>query len=133
LSFLQELGPTGKIAYGGITGHDIQTGFPLRYMSKKGIKNNYSKTVVEASIRNFIESLPLSDVVRLSGGGHAPLKSYEQASALNRLLQELGPGPAFVPRVLKTKETQKQAAGEKSYGHGRKKSTRHKKTFAPGP
>jgi len=135
LSILQEIGPAPGFIHGAATGRDIQTGYPLRHMNIKDRLGNVvgRRSNLEAEALDFLTNLPLSDLWRLSAGIRPPVKSYEEGDLLERLMMELGPGPAFFPRTLLTKETGKQAKREKKVGkvHRRKKARSKPRTESP--
>lgn len=130
LSFLQESGPSPGLLYGLMTGKDIQTGYPIKPFSKQTYKHHpwLNRSIFNVPY-DWASSLPLSDLERLASGQRPHLRSFEPGSATSRLLQELGPGPAFIPRTLRTKETTKQAKREARYGQGRQ--TPKKKPYFP--
>lgn len=130
ISYLQEAGPAPNIAYGLFTGHDLQTGYPIKPFSKAFYKAHPGMNRAPINtLYNYAQGLPLSDLQRLVTGGNPHLRSFVPGSVAQRLALELGPGPAFIPRTLRTKETTKQAKREERYGMGR--APRKKREYNP--
>ena len=129
LSFLQEAGPAPGLAVGIATGHDLQTGYPIKPFSKATYKHHpwLNKSIINAPV-DFVEGLPLSSLELLASGQKPHVRSFAPGGLKGTLLNEMI-GPAFVPRTLKTKETAKQAKREGSYGMGRQ--PRKKREYYP--
>lgn len=121
ISLLQESGPAPGILYGSATGKDIQTGYPIKPLSKAFYKHHpgLNRSPINTAI-NFVESLPGATLEQLITGQPSHVRSYEQGGIKKRLLNELI-GPSIIARNLKTKETTKQAKRERQYGKGRVK------------
>lgn len=129
LSLLQETGPVPGLAYGMLTGRDIQTGYPIKPFSKAFYQAHpeLNRSVINSPV-DFLQGLPLADLEMLASGQKPHLRSFAPGDAKARILNELI-GPAFIPRTLKTKETTKQAKRETRYGKGR--APKKKSNYTP--